>query len=92
MLICKFCIDIVNCWNDDACHENATCTDYNGSYTCVCKNGFTGHGFNCTGEGLSICVMNLLFVRCHWLSKDIVEIQNCLFVHSLNFFGDLVTH
>ena len=42
--------DIKNCENDDGCHDNATCSDDNGSYTCVCKNGFTGDGFNCTGN------------------------------------------
>ena len=45
-------LDIVNCENDDGCHDNATCTDDNGSYTCVCKDGFTGDGFNCTGNKL----------------------------------------
>ena len=42
--------DILNCENDDGCHENATCSDDNGSYICVCNNGFTGDGFNCTGK------------------------------------------
>ena len=43
-------LDIVNCENDDGCHDNATCTDDNGSYMCVCKDGFTGDGFVCTGN------------------------------------------
>ena len=43
-------IDIINCDVDDSCHDNATCTDANGNYTCACKDGFTGDGFNCTGE------------------------------------------
>ena len=49
--LCFFFIflDIMNCDNDDGCHENATCTDDNGSYTCMCQDGFTGDGFNCTG-------------------------------------------
>ena len=45
-------LDVVNCENDDGCHDNASCTDDNGSYTCVCKDGFTGDGFNCTGNKL----------------------------------------
>ena len=49
--------DIKNCENDDGCHDNATCSDDNGSYTCVCKNGFTGDGFNCTGEIFIYCPM-----------------------------------
>ena len=46
--------DIPNCENDDGCHDNATCTDTNGSYTCICKPGFVGDGFNCTGNTLLI--------------------------------------
>ena len=42
-------LDIINCENDDGCHDNATCTDDNGSYVCMCQEGFTGDGFNCTG-------------------------------------------
>ena len=42
-------VDIINCENDDGCHDNATCTDDNGSYVCMCQEGFTGDGFNCTG-------------------------------------------
>ena len=39
--------DIINCEDDDGCHDNATCTDGDGSYTCACNDGFTGDGFNC---------------------------------------------
>ena len=31
------------------CHSNATCTNTEGSYTCVCKSGFSGNGTSCTG-------------------------------------------
>ena len=54
-------IDIVNCENDDGCHDNATCIDGNGSYMCVCRNGFTGDGFNCTGNGQ----------WCHFYNPDV---------------------
>ena len=40
--------DIINCDVDDGCHDNATCTDGDGSYTCVCNDGFTGDGFHCS--------------------------------------------
>ena len=46
-------LDIINCGVDDECHENATCTDANGNYTCDCKTGFTGDGFNCTGNSFT---------------------------------------
>ena len=44
------CLDIIECDDSDGCHDNATCTDGNGSYICACKDGFTGDGFFCEGE------------------------------------------
>jgi hypothetical protein len=35
--------------NTHNCNDNAICTNTNGSFTCVCKNGFLGNGVNCTG-------------------------------------------
>jgi hypothetical protein len=32
------------------CDENAVCTNNVGSFTCACKNGFTGDGTSCTGK------------------------------------------
>ena len=59
-------LDIINCGVDDGCHDNATCNDANGNYTCACDEGFTGDGFNCTGETVRHNVFGL-----HWpfLSK-----------------------
>ena len=34
----------------DDCHDNATCSDTDGSYTCSCNDGFTGDGFTCASE------------------------------------------
>ena len=34
----------------DGCHDNATCTNTVGSYTCQCKEGFTGNGVDCEGK------------------------------------------
>ena len=33
----------------DRCHEHAVCTNTMGGYTCECRTGFTGDGFNCQG-------------------------------------------
>ena len=35
--------------NLDECHDNSTCENTVGSYTCTCIFGFEGDGFNCIG-------------------------------------------
>ena len=32
------------------CSANATCTNEMGSYTCDCKDGFSGDGYSCIGR------------------------------------------
>ena len=41
--------DIDECLGDNDCLDYANCTNSIGSYSCVCKEGFTGDGTNCTG-------------------------------------------
>ena len=42
--------DIDECSADsNACNENADCTNSDGSYSCTCKQGFTGDGTLCEG-------------------------------------------
>ena len=36
--------------NDNNCHENAQCTNTEGSFTCSCNPGYTGDGVNCTSK------------------------------------------
>ena len=47
-----FLLDINECSNvdDNNCHENAICTNTNGSFTCQCQNGYTGNGTTCNGK------------------------------------------
>ena len=41
---------IDECSGDSSpCDENADCTNSDGSYSCTCKQGFTGDGTICTG-------------------------------------------
>ncbi|KAG1700936.1 Protein kinase C-binding protein NELL2 [Nymphon striatum] len=42
---CKTCPD---CSYGHDCHVNATCVSLNTRYTCLCKEGFTGSGKQCT--------------------------------------------
>ena len=44
--------DILECNSTHACDGNATCSDGNGSYTCLCDDGYTGDGFTCKGKSL----------------------------------------
>ena len=44
-------LDLNECDLDmHGCHDNATCNNTDGSYSCECVEGYTGDGFNCTGE------------------------------------------
>lgn len=44
------CLDVNECAEGKAnCHENAICVNEIGSYQCICKHGYSGNGFFCTG-------------------------------------------
>ncbi|CAH3159163.1 unnamed protein product, partial [Pocillopora meandrina] len=43
-------MDIDECKGNHSCHEDANCTNTNGSHECDCQPGYTGNGQNCTGE------------------------------------------
>mgnify|MGYP001798054673 CR=1 FL=1 len=32
------------------CDKNANCTNTDGSYTCMCRSGYSGDGYNCSGK------------------------------------------
>ena len=58
--------DIDECSTDTKlCHEQATCMDTDGSYTCTCKSGYTGDGETCNGK--HVCVRSPYYVsgQCH---------------------------
>ena len=35
------------------CHQQATCNNSPGTYSCECNNGFSGNGTYCVGMGLT---------------------------------------
>ena len=41
-------LDVNECRNgENNCHDNATCTNIPGSFTCKCKPGYSGDGLTC---------------------------------------------
>ena len=45
--------DVDECAGNSTCDGNADCIDSDGSYWCQCLPGFTGDGYNCTGQSLA---------------------------------------
>ena len=42
------------------CGENAFCVNTEGGFNCTCHEGFTGNGFECTGEDVAL-FLSLVF-------------------------------
>ena len=50
-IYCNFVSDIDECNTDfKSCHQKALCHNTQGSFTCSCKPGYEGDGYNCTGK------------------------------------------
>ena len=68
------------------CSPNAYCTNTAGSYYCTCKSGFSGSGYICTGEHISIA----LFLNV--LKKIMMQLFRCIFiaytVKKIEFYTD----
>jgi len=45
-------VDTNECDKEDSggCSDLAICINTQGSFYCVCRDGYTGNGFNCTGK------------------------------------------
>ena len=41
-------LDVDEC-TGNVCHNDSSCNDTFGSYSCICNSGFTGNEFNCSG-------------------------------------------
>ena len=53
------------------CHNNATCLNTNGSFTCSCKTGYSGNGMQCEGKVTTFIadLSNEMFINnyCGWI-------------------------
>ena len=68
-----FALDINECLSDP-CHDNAHCINSDGTYDCLCRAGYTGDGFNCTGT---------------FLKSSKTRMQHGIFVHYISFDNHL---
>ena len=80
---CHLCflyyLDIDEC-EDNPCHDNATCTDSEGSFSCMCDTGYTGDGYNmCNGE--------IWRLYCYFVINQLCG--HCSFAYNLHL--DLIT-
>ena len=42
------------CEGVNGCHENAMCSNTDGSYECTCHQGYTGDGRQCEGKNIKM--------------------------------------
>ena len=68
--------DIDECQDGShSCHQQATCTDTEGSYSCTCQTGFTGNGSMCTGM-YHLQLRKVLFIKTGLFSPYIIDVDH----------------
>jgi len=67
-MIKNLILDVNECLtNNGGCHAQAICTNTPGSFTCACKDGYSGNGFDCEGT------INLIFdINSHSFNYSII--------------------
>ena len=71
--------DINECISGSAeCHDNATCSNSDGSYECTCNTGFSGDGFNCISE------IAILYIPSLFPVLLVIIVSNMIMVFILN--------
>ena len=61
------------------CHQNATCTNTLGSFSCLCKTGHQGNGVTCVGKLSNTSAMNIVCINLYYTWVDsvlVVKVRN----------------
>ena len=69
--------------NNGGCSSNAGCMNLPASFSCTCNLGYTGNGFNCTGNKIHVVLSSVI-----WYSEQKLDILFC--VISLKLVGCLI--
>ena len=75
-----FTTDIDECSAEpNPCDENADCVNIDGSFSCTCKEGFTGDGKTCQGAFFQFFSFRPLFRNLKYWKEDHYPRQNKLY-------------
>ena len=88
---CFFYTDIKECsQTPKPCHQNAACTELQGSFNCSCNQGYNGNGTYCKGwlcyEYSHEFIKNTYSMRCN--SKHFMFPLRFLLVHQKSTYFD----
>jgi hypothetical protein len=70
-----------------SCDSNADCINTVGSYSCQCRNGYTGDGRVCTGNFRRI---SDIFRYANYVIAGICYIIVCLWKHHVNLLRTII--
>ena len=60
----------------DWCHDNATCNNIQGSYTCTCNPGYNGNGFCCASKFYLLIISQIQ--QTQYMVFIFLDIDECL--------------
>ena len=66
-------LDVNECLNNP-CDQNALCTNTKGSFSCSCKEGFTGNGTYCRGNFVQLSIGSLFRFALFYRQKNLIFI------------------